>query len=495
MSKRIEYNYESVPTIRDFAASNAFIRALVGPFGSGKSSGCVVEMVRRAQAQRPGPDGVRRSRFAVVRNTYSQLRDTTMRTVFQWLPVEYFGKFHVSDHRYVVKAFDKCEFEIMFRALDKPDDIGKLLSLELTGAWVNEAREVPWAIVDALQGRVGRYPARMDGGASWQGIWLDTNPPDADSKFYRFFEERNWIAGFEEMRRAGKLPPGVSQPDDYAKIFHQPSGLVKEAENLPNLTPGYYERLALGKSPEWIKVYIEGRYGFVMDGKAVFPEYNDKAHCKAVEPINGTVYRGWDFGLTPVCTFHQVLPDGRWLWFDEIISENIDPSGMGIDRFSDHVLDHCARSFPANTSFEDIGDPAGEQRTQTDEKTVFQILHAKGINIEGGEQTLAIRLESVRKPLNTMIAGEPRFVLHPRCKTARKGFQGGYHYRRMQTRQEQFTDKPDKNHPISDVMDSGQYVATRIFGQGLTSRIVNDDPTWPQIDYANDGGRSAVTGY
>lgn len=498
MTKRIEYDYSYVPTVREFAASNAFIRGLVGPFGSGKSSGCVIEFIRRAQAQKPGPDGIRRSRWAAIRNTFRELDDTTIRTVFQWLPVEYFGKYYVQDHRYVVKAFEGVEFEILFRALDTPEDVKKLLSLELTGAWVNEGREVPWSIIDALTGRIGRYPARMDGGPTWQGLWIDTNPPDADSKFYKFFEDRDWLPGFQKMAAAGKLPPGVASPDDYAKIFHQPSGLEPNAENIPNLTPGYYNRLALGKSPEWIKVYVEGKYGFVMDGRPVFPEYNDGVHCRAVEPIQGpTVYRGWDYGLTPVCTFHQILPDGRWLWFDELISQDMDPKGMGIDRFSDNVLYHCARSFPAKTQFEDIGDPAGGQRAQTDEKTVFQIMQAKGIEISGGEQTLALRLESVRKPLNTMIGGEPRFVLHPRCKISRKGFMGGYHYKRVQRQGsgDRFRDEPDKSHPISDVMDSGQYVATRLFGDVLLNRASDYDAGWPSMGYGTGQGGGGSTGY
>ena len=422
--------------------------------------------------------------------TYSELRDTTMRTVFQWLPIEHFGKFYVSDHRYVVKAFEKCEFEIMFRALDKPDDIGKLLSLELTGGWINEAREVPWAVVDALQARVDRYPAKMDGGCSWAGIWMDTNPPDADSKFYKFFEERTWLPGFEEMRRAGTLPKGVEKPEDYAAIFKQPGGRSPEAENVPNLSSGYYDRLALGKSPEWVKVYVDGQYGFVMDGKPVFPEYNDRAHCQKVEPIEGpVVYRGFDFGLTPSCVFAQILPDGRFLVFDEMVADN-----MGIDRFSDQVLNHCARSFPPKVRFEDYGDPAGEQRAQTDEKTVFQILQNKGINIEAGEQSPSLRLESVRKPLNTMIAGEPQFVLNPRCKTLRKGFQGGYHYRRMNVRGERFVDEPDKNE-FSHPHDALQYICTRVFGTALTARQAYDDFGATQIDYGSDVGRSGVTGY
>lgn len=488
MTKTIAYDFSSVPTIREFAASNAFIRALIGPFGSGKSSGCVVEFVRRAQMQKPGPDGIRRTRWAAVRNTYPQLNDTTIRTVNQWLPEEYFGKFYAQEHRYVIKAFPGCEIEIMFRALDKPDDVKNLLSLDLTGAWVNEAREIPWSIVDGLTGRVGRYPARVDGGPTWQGVWLDTNPPDADSKFYRFFEEKNWLPGFREMERAGKLPKGVACADDYARIFHQPSGLSDDAENLINLPAGYYQRLALGKTQEWIKVYVKGEYGFVMDGKPVYSDYNDRVHCQELNPVPGpTIYRGWDWGLTPACVFSQVLPDGRWLIFDEIVAD-----GMGADRFADEVLLHCGRSFPAKTGFTDIGDPAGGARAQTDEKTVFQILQAKGIDIEPGEQTLALRLESVRKPLGKMLGGEPQFVLHPRCKTLRKGFQGGYHFRRLQTNAERYSDQPEKN-SFSHPHDALQYVATRLFGESLTSPRGDYDPSYPQYD--SYVGPSGSTGY
>ena len=53
---------------------------------------------------------------------------------------------------------DGVELEVMFIALDRPDDLRKLLSLELTGAWINEAREIPKAILDGLTARVGRFP-------------------------------------------------------------------------------------------------------------------------------------------------------------------------------------------------------------------------------------------------------------------------------------------------------------------------------------------------
>ena len=173
----VVYDYEHVPTIRDFSRDNNFIRGLMGPFGSGKSSGCVIEIIRRAQAQQPGPDGVRRTRWAVIRNTYPQLKDTTVKTFHQWFAPESFGKWTPSSHDYKITGIKGCEIEIMFRALDRPEHVANLLSLELTGAWVNEAREIPWTIIKALRGRVGRYPAARDGGPSWFGIIMDTNPP------------------------------------------------------------------------------------------------------------------------------------------------------------------------------------------------------------------------------------------------------------------------------------------------------------------------------
>jgi hypothetical protein len=492
----IRYSYEPVPTCKRFAASNAFIRAICGPIGSGKSSASVIEIVRRGRAQKPGPDGIRRSRWAVIRNTIPELRETTMKTVFGWLPEAYFGRHHVSEHRYVIKAFEKCEIEILFLALDRPDDIKKLLSLELTGAWVNEAREVPWSIIEVLQGRVGRFPAVKDGGCSWYGIWLDTNPPDADSPFYKFFEERNWAKDFLDLQERGILPADMRQ-EDYVAIFHQPGGLSPEAENLVNLPGGalYYAKQVAGKSADWVKVYINGEYGFVIDGKPVFPEYRDTTHCRDLNPVPGrTIYRGWDFGLTPACTFSQILPNGSWLTFNEMVATR-----MGIERFADQVLEHCAVSFPPNVDFHDIGDPAGENASETDERTCFEIMWNKGIRIEGGMQSPAIRQESIRKPLMRFADdGEPGFALHSRCKMLRKGFQGGYRYRRMKISGERYSDQPEKDQ-YSHPMDALQYVATRLFGTSIISGggEYDDFPTdGDGIDFMpGQGGRSEVTGY
>ena len=164
-----------------------------------------------------------------------------------------------------------------------------------------------------------------------------------------------------------------------------------------------------------------------------------------------------------------MLPEGRWIVFEELCGED-----TGISTFADCVLQLSAQRFPGFT-FEDYGDPAGEQRSAMTadkaEKTCFDIRKGKGIPIRTGEQNLVSRLESVRKPLNTLREGKPQFQLHPRCTMLRKGFLGRYQYRRVRVSgsAERYHDEPEKNE-YSHPHDALQYVATKIFGDVVRGR-------------------------
>lgn len=234
--------YRAPVTVARFMRSDAFVRCIVGPVGSGKSSGCVVEILRRAAQQAPSDDKVRRTRFAVIRNTYRELKDTTRKTFEQWVPGT-LGKWHEQDFTFTIEQpladGTRLHCEVLFRALDRPEHVKKLLSLELTGAYVNEARQVPKAILDVLCSRVGRYPSKIQGGATWYGVWADTNPWHTAHWGYKLFSK--------------------SRPEGF-ELFEQPSGLAPDAENLENLPAGYYERQMAGKDAEWIAEYLESRY-------------------------------------------------------------------------------------------------------------------------------------------------------------------------------------------------------------------------------------------
>ena len=63
------------------------VKALLGPVGSGKSTAACVSIVTDSAEQQASPiDGRRRSRVAVVRNTYIMLQTTTIRTWHDWVP-------------------------------------------------------------------------------------------------------------------------------------------------------------------------------------------------------------------------------------------------------------------------------------------------------------------------------------------------------------------------------------------------------------------------
>jgi len=212
-------------TLKEFLLDNSFFTAIRGPIGAGKSVACCIKILKKACEQKPGPDGVRRSRWAVVRNTYPQLRTTTIKTWLEWLPEDIFGKFNWSPpYTHHVKIGD-VDMEVIFLALDKPVDVRKLLSLELTGAWINEAREIPKAIVDACTSRVRRFPSRKDDGPgpTWAGVIADTNPPD----------EQHWwgiMAGdvpIPEYFTAADLLT-MAKPHNWG-FFTQPAAMLEEA--------------------------------------------------------------------------------------------------------------------------------------------------------------------------------------------------------------------------------------------------------------------------
>src|SRR5882757_3649251 len=78
-------NYTAPPTLARFMKSQAFGRIAAGPVGSGKTTACIIEVLRRAMAQAKAPDGYRYTRFAFVRQTLKQLKDTVLKDMQNWL--------------------------------------------------------------------------------------------------------------------------------------------------------------------------------------------------------------------------------------------------------------------------------------------------------------------------------------------------------------------------------------------------------------------------
>jgi hypothetical protein len=427
-----------------------------------------MEIMRRAQEQKPDSEGKRKTRFAVIRNTYRELADTTIRTWQDWFVPDSFGDVKKGDmSHHILKPMPdgtKMDIEILFRALDTPDDVKKLLSLEITGAWVNEAREVPKGIIDGLGDRVGRFPAVKDGGCTWRGVIMDTNPPDDDHWWYRL-AENDRPAGWNFFRQPGGL---VERGGEF---FQNPL-----AENLKNIEPNYYLTRMAGKQPDYIRVYYCAQYGFVKEGKPVHPEYVDSVHChpNVLEVVPGlTIHVGLDFGLTPAAAFAQRLPNGRWIFIDEIVSED-----MGIKRFGQLLMLPKMQGEYQGYAFSIFGDPAGDKRADTDETTPYQILDALLIKASPCyTNDPMIRRGALEAPFTRMVDGKPGAIISPKCQILRKGLAGGFCYKRMQVAgaEERYHDIPVKN-KYSHIVEAAEYC---MVGAGEGERLTGG-PQAPQ---------------
>jgi len=394
--------------------SDARMRVIVGPVGSGKSVTCSFEIIRRASMQKPNANGKRRTRCLVVRETARQLQDTTIKTFLDWFPDGQCGRYMRTTKTFFFSVGD-VECEIMFRALDDSDDVANLNSLEVTFAWVNECRDIHPDIIDAMSKRIGRYPSAKDGGPSWFGMWGDTNPPTMDTWWYYQMEHLN-------------PEDGVSPNNNGWEVFKQPSGRSPYAENTKNLPPGYYD--TQGRSEDYIRVYIDGEYGLSLAGTPVYKYFKPDYHM-AKGPVrhiqNGVrpIVVGMDLGLTPAAVAGQQDPRGRALVLAEAVSFD-----MGVQRFVRTVLKPMLfEKFPGAPVLV-VTDPAGVQRAQTDERSAVDIIRAEGLRvISARTNSISARTNAVDDFLMRQVDGDPAFLLDPGCTQLKAAMMGGYRYK------------------------------------------------------------------
>jgi len=435
----MDLDYKPPPTVEKFCTSPALVRALVGPLGSGKSMGCIMELLRRCTLQAPS-NGVRYTRGALIRNTLQQLRQTVLSDVQTYLgPMVHY---YVTDSTIQIRSDlpdgTKLHSDWIMIPLDTKEDVRRLLSMQLTFAWINELREVPIEVVSGVIGRLGRYPSRLMGGPSWYGLIADTNPWDTDSPYHDRFV-LNPIAGWE--------------------LFHQPSGLSPQAENVENLPPGYYETLSGDRDEGWVQVHVESQWGTSNAGQAVFRRsFHSPTHVRDIRAIvnpHKPLMVGLDFGRTPCALITQVDTQGRLIIYKEIVTE-----GMGLLQMVQEHLKPALMAAPFDTNRVFIvGDPAGAQKSQITEETAFDTLKGEGfLAYPAATNNIEPRLLAVERLFRTTLMGEPAIqISREGCPTLIQALGNRYRYRRK--RDGQFEDIPEKLHPWSDVCDALQYAA------------------------------------
>ena len=451
--------YEAPPTCAHFMKSAAFFRLIAGPVGSGKTTACMFELFRRSCEQAPAPDGYRYTRYAIVRQTLKQLKDTVLKDITAWLSGV--AQYKVSDSTIYIECGD-VRSEWILIPLDNPEDQRRLLSMQLTGAWMSEAIEMDVGLVAPLSGRCGRYPSAAMGGASWFGIIADTNFPAEGSDWHKMM--------------------ALETPPDW-QIFEQPSGMSEEAENLEWLvqTPEtlklpvedparqaqgrtYYERFVrqYGEDSDWVRRYVYAQYGDDPSGTAVFRDsFKMSFHVvDELEPVNGMpLITGQDFGRDPCSIITQLDHKGRLLVLDEGIAED---TGLEL-----HLQKTLRPLLMADRYLGKpvalIGDPSGVSKSSIYEETTFDVLKRLGFAAyPAPTNDIDPRIRAVEAFLLAQRDGGPAILFdRKRCPRIIRAMAGGYRYGKMKDGRRK--PAPEKNE-YSHIADALQYACLAAHG-------------------------------
>ncbi len=459
------------PVLEAFMLSTAPVQILVGTVGSGKSKACNLKLWAIANGQAPGPDGIRRTRMAVVRTTYPELRTTTIRTWLDTFPEYIYGPLKFTQPPTQTVTWGDVAMQTDFLALDDATDVQKLRSGEYTAFYVNELQYLIKELFDEMTSRAGRFPAIKDGGPTWYGVIADMNVPDQDHFIALMRGMVPWPEGMlEDERIALTWPPRwdfFMQPPGLLEVRRGDGGVIgyddnPKAENLKWLPKGYYGNLIAGKTRAWIKSRVLNQVALVVDGEPVWPAFRRELHVAkdVLSPVPGhQIWIGADFGRSPAVLFGQTV-NNRVIILEEMQGHNVSAV-----TFAPQVKRRLEQRYAGHT-FVAYGDPKGADKTQTDERTAYDIFKANGIDMKPSPVKMNLietRIAAVDYLLGQLYDGRPRLQISPNCRTLIAGMEGGYCYERK-LRSAEIKTEPAKNR-FSHLADSLEYMAIAM-GEG-----------------------------
>lgn len=493
------------PVSEAFIADESMICAIMGPYGSAKTTSCIRKIVQSPRLQTGAIENgtrVRRVRWCVVRDTYGQLETNVLNSWFTWFPKtkdNWNGREMVHRLAFDVVTMngqppERWEIEAYFRAMgdQKAEDV--LKGLELTGLWLNEVDTLDRSVLRFGLPRTGRYPSAAHGGCQYRAVIADFNAPDIDNWTYELLVE-------------GKLPISDELAEDLRRQmgprfnigFHrQPGGRSRDPlpENIRNLPQGYYESMMLGLTPNDVRRFIDNEFGAVRNGQPVYPEFNDAIHVtKGLGTLDGVpVGMAIDGGSTPAAVFGQRDALGRMRWLSECVVFQADAEKgleqMGPEAFGRICGEHWLEKYGRATFGGAWADPAAFFGAERDEYGWIKLFWKAFCKTVGGSarqwkikpapckgNRLPERIEAVRRPLTQMIGGQPALMISDACSMLRRGFNSGYVIVRSQLSNGggRWADKPLKN-DFSHVHDAGQYLALGLTRRGEASTVDHGRP-------------------
>jgi hypothetical protein len=234
----------------------------------------------------------------------------------------------------------------------------------------------------------------------------------------------------------------------------------------PYLPSDYVQSLEREYSPQWVRRFLNGEFGNITPGTAVFENWNGTIHAKddLVFLPDRPVIRGWDFGFHhPAVLYAQLGPDRTLYVLRETMGDRV-----LFHKFRDAVLAESILEFPG-ASFIDVGDPAGRQRSDKDDRTNVDLLKEVGVNLITRRYAKKRVIELLDQKLAMIRRNRRDDSVHPVIQVSRKGcpiliegFEGGYCW--PKAKEGRMTrETPYEDGYFEHVHDCLQYIVSAVF--------------------------------
>jgi len=466
--------YIPLPTMIGFHASDAEMRCLVGPIGSGKTTAAIFRRLRYTAMMPPCRDGVIRAKGVIVRADYRTLWRTTIPSWWEWFPRDFPGSTFVGgsdrpsqhDLTFTTPRGRRIELSVEFSALGAHRIEDVLRGWQGSWAWMEEADLMDESALNFLIQRSNRYPpARELAGADLEpSVDLSFNPPPSP---------RHWIVNRFVKKQKGDADVLDSLDARDLRIFIQPSGLGPDAENVQNLNGGveYYRRIAR-TMPDWdVQRFVHGKIGWDRSGMPVYPEFDPRWNVarERLAPVAGRpIWLGLDCsGLHPAAVIVDRAPNLQLRVLEELYLGR-----MGPTRFIEHLLAALQgryRENPVERAFYDPSNDYGADKEGGEQSWIDMLGQALRVPMTPAPTNeVPLRVEAVRNQLVHVIDAQTRgLTIDPElCPWLYEGFMADYRFQLNPDGGVRNADnpRPEKNEHANP-HDALQYVTLGLIGR------------------------------
>lgn len=288
------------PAQRAFYYSTARNQCFSGGFNNGKSyAGCLKILTLASTFSK--------YRAAIARQTFADLKKTTIQTFFKLCPRELIARYNEQD--------GYLEFlngsVIYFMHLDKVDE-SSLRGLEINSVLVDQAEEIDEKVYDVLDARVGRWDNAIvpDSLLTQYPSWSLTrrgkyNVPsymmllvNPDTQYHFIYRKYH--------------PDSLERKDNYFFVEGEWDSSLGSEET-------YNE--ALKRDPEWVNKYIKGQWGISnAQIHRVWPDSFIEYSPELIDRIKrkGNLFRSLDHGdASPTCCLWYAVLSGVHICYRE----------------------------------------------------------------------------------------------------------------------------------------------------------------------------------